>query len=147
MGLDSIIRKLSKATAHTWGIPSPPPAVGARFAKVPNSHHLLYELAYWRNFRPLNTWMMALARNRVDPERRMSLDYDIMNGAPIILHEEDIMALKMEAVFGGMFHKYWEERLYNDTPADILAAEIATFDRLLRIAKHNRSYIYYIASW
>lgn len=152
MGLDSTIRKLSKAKARTWGVPPAPPAVGAPFSKVPGSHHLLYEIAYWRNFRPLNTWMMALARNRVDPERRISLDYDIMNGAAIILHEEDIMALKMEAVFGNMFHKYWRERdTHLVTPPglieDHVGTDIEAFDRLLRIAKHNRSYIYYIASW
>ena len=146
MGLDSAIRKLSKAKARAWGVPLSPPNVGAPFSKVPNSHRSVYELAYWRNFRSLNTWMMVLARDRVDPERRMSLGQDILNGAAIILHEEDIMALKMEVMFGDMFHRYWEG-MPSVSADTVVAAEIATFDRLLRIAKRNRSHIYYIASW
>lgn len=147
MGLDQFIRKISKHKAHLWGVPNPAEEVGAPFDRVPATYAVANEVAYWRGHRHLNRWMMALARERVDPEQRMDLDYEIMNGSPILLRTEDILALQMEATFGTLFSDYYRDLGYYAAGKIAIAENIDTLSRCLRIAKHNRSYIYYIASW
>jgi len=149
MGLDQFIRKISKHKAHLWGIPNPPEEVGASFHKVPQHHALANEVMYWRGQRRLNTWMMALAHDRVDPQRRANLDYEIMNGSPILLRTEDILALQMEAAFSPMFSGLYEDFIGygNEWTGKLLHADIDALDRCLRISKCNRSYLYYVASW
>lgn len=147
MGLDQFIRKISKRKAHLWGIPDPPEEVGASFHRVPKHHSLTNEVAYWRGHRHLNRWMMALAHDRVDPQRRANLDYEIMNGAPILLRTEDILALQMEVTFGTLFSDHYRDLGHYGDGQIAIDENIDTLSRCLRISKCNRSYLYYVASW
>lgn len=146
MGLDSFIRKISKAKAHAHGVPDPPPLVGAPFYKVPGHASLTQEIAYWRRNHALNKEVMALITGRDS-----DLQEKVMNGAPILLTAESITALKMEAIFGDTFSKYWRQWDWGDVVPSYSEArvkrDILAFDRALRIAKRNLSYIYYVASW
>lgn len=149
MGLDQFIRKTSKRSAHSNGVPNPPEEVGASFMRIPDSGSVTHEIAYWRGHRPLNRWMIELARERVDPKRALNIDYDIMNGKPILLHAEDIVALQIEASFGTMFREHYEDRMgrTNEWIERSIQADLEVLSRCLRIAKCNRSYLYYVASW
>lgn len=147
MSLDSSIRKISKAKAHAHGVPDPPPLVGAPFYKVPGHASLTLEIAYWRRNHALNKEVMALVTGRDS-----DLQVEVMNGAPILLTAESITALKMEAIFGDTFSKYWRQWEWGDGGSSYYSEErvkrdILAFDRALRIAKRNLSYIYYVASW
>lgn len=138
MGLDASIRKLSKSKARAWGLPDPLLPVTMEIRRIPSYWRESNELAYWRGQRELNHWMMKLAHSRVDPDKCLDIDYDIMNGACIILRNEDVLALKMEAMFGDLF---------GDPASYFVETTIADLDRILRVVRCNRSYVYYQASW
>lgn len=149
MGLDQFIRKTSKRKAHSYGISYPPEEVGAPFMRIPDSVSVTHEIAYWRGHRPLNRWMIELARERVDPYRAALIDYEIMNGKPILLHAEDIVALQIEASFGTMFREHYDACMgyTNEWVERSIRSDLDALGRCLRIAKCDRSYLYYVASW
>lgn len=143
MGLDCYIRKISKRKAHLWGVPNPAEEVGAPFYKVPGNHALTNEIAYWRGHSGLNKWMMALARERG------GLNFPIVDPhITILLREEDLEALRFELIFGDVFHNFYKQRNLHPSSASIpLAGDSAAIEKALRIARCNRSYIYFHSNW
>jgi hypothetical protein len=145
MGLDSTIRKISKAKVLRH-IARPPLTLVTPLHKIPGYNARSNELGYWRNHRQLHRWMMELAREKLGA---LNLDAEaLMNGAPILLNESDILRLKMEVVFGDLSSSYWEERIPDPLDSNYQVSEdIAVIDRMLRVSRRNRSYIFYTASW
>ncbi len=70
-----------------------------------------------------------------------------MNGAPVFLTEEDITELRMELVFGRMFHDYYSTRISIHTISEQISMEMSTFTNLARISQRGLSLITYTASW
>lgn len=131
MGLDAFIRKLPK------DIVAQADQQGEYLKEIPGFYNQKNELLYWRNHRKLNTWMLtrALDRYHIAPS-------EVFSGREIRLDEEDLLALKLEMVFGDMFKTYWAfdaQRL-----ADIDAQII---DHLIRVVRRGKSIVFYTSSW
>lgn len=147
MGLDSSLRKLSKTKLQPFLDGKTP------FHAVPGIYALSNELAYWRNHRTLNKWMIKLADEKLFHKADKADVMAIMNGAPLFLDESDILRLKMDIVFGDLATKYWDDwtsdLFYESAPetARLVAKDIEVCDRAIRILRRKASVIYYTASW
>ena len=143
MGLDCYIRKISKLrySKHNHGLPAPD--IDLHFSRVPGYWTPDNELAYWRGHSGLNKWMMALARERG------GLNFPIVDPhITILLREEDLEALRFELIFGNVFHNFYKQRNLHPSSASIpLAGDSAAIEKALRIARCNRSYIYFHSNW
>lgn len=146
MGLDAFIRKLPKdAVAQA-------DQRGEYLNEIRGFYCPKNELLYWRNHRKLNTWMLtrALDRYHIAPS-------EVLSGREIRLDEEDLLALKLEMVFGDMSKTYWQSHTGSYTslygaygasevqrPMDIDARII---DHLIRVVRRGKSVVFYTSSW
>lgn len=149
MGLDCYIRKVSKSKAHAHLGTIFVPTVGAQFHRMPSYFDLANELGYWRGHRFLNKWMLELAQRKVEAP---NLDQAILDGAVILLNEEDVLSLQFELTFGDLFHSYWDSwtegmLLHKGLVSEYLERDASILARMLRIIRCNRSYVFYTASW
>jgi hypothetical protein len=131
MGLDAFIRKLPK------DIVVQADQQGEYLKEIRGFYWPKNELLYWRNHRKLNMWMLtrALDRYHITPS-------EVLSGREIRLDEEDLLALKLEMMFGDMFKTYWgggAQRLV-DIDARII-------DHIIRVVRRGKSIVFYTSSW
>ena len=145
MGLDCYLRYIPKKTLED--------AAKARCCSlpqatlvVPKAHYSRYELAYWRGHRNLNRWMRELYRQKYLEEDHQELPIGSLS---VILDEADIMALKLEMMFGFLTNSGSGMGWVYDTAEDRMVPpdDMPVLDRVLRIIRNNCSYVYYISSW
>jgi hypothetical protein len=132
MGLDAFIRKLPK------DIVVQADQQGEYLKEIRGFYWPKNELLYWRNHRKLNMWMLtrALDRYHIAPS-------EVLSGREIRLDEEDLLALKLEMVFGDMFKTYWASS-GAEAMVDIDAQII---DHLIRVVRRGKSIVFYTSSW
>jgi hypothetical protein len=113
------------------------------------------EIGYWRKWYGLNRWMMELAKEKA-PNLKKVLTKDVtldpeatwLNGCPILLTTDDLYRLKVEVMFGDIWDKYCEVSGYDPRWKSAHTEHlINVLDRAMRIAKLNRSIVYYFGSW
>jgi hypothetical protein len=109
------------------------------------------EIAYYRSWRGLNSWMIELAKEKVPAIAKNST---CLSGRPILLTKEDLERLKMEVVFGNVMDDCPFPYYYLDGPEitpDMRMGAINKFlgvvDKAIRICRCNKSLVFYIGSW
>jgi hypothetical protein len=170
MGLDCYIRKLSKAEvvgtyssmaeklSPRWGDKVRP----ERLLQVPVAQPLSLvkgywaprnDIGYWRKWHSLNRWMGELAHEKApsitpDQWRVATFDGFALNGAPVLLNEEDVERLRLEVLFGGLWKEYMEYWGDHDSEFDqkLFGELLETLDRAKRIIRRNASLVFYVGS-
>jgi hypothetical protein len=103
------------------------------------------EIGYWRRWYELNEWMVELAKSKLPPG---SEDPDRWCGyASVLLTTEDLQSLKLEMLFGDLIQGsqgfFWSEK----AKAEFTETALGVVDKAIRVCKHGRSLVYYLASW
>jgi hypothetical protein len=109
------------------------------------------EIAYYRNWRSLNSWMIELAKEKVPAIAKNST---CLSGRPILLTKEDLERLKMEVVFGDImddcpFPYYYlsGSEITSDMRMGAMNKFLAVVDKAIRICRYNKSLVFYLGSW
>jgi hypothetical protein len=158
VGLDCFLRKVSKKKIHAicGELLSPAPRLGEAVRRLDGLYTFKNEVGYWRSWTTLNYYVTTLGVERLGDVPDPTEARYLLNGQPILLTHDDIMAIKLEVIWGDLWAprenlaRIDAEYLKKDPEAhiaEVKAKDLEVFDRALRILKANRSYVYYCGSW
>jgi len=158
VGLDCFLRKVSKQKVHAvcGELLAPTSTLEKAFRHLDGLYDTPNEVGYWRSWTTLNHYVTTIGVGRLGDIPDSTEARYLLNGQPVLLTHEDIMAIKLEVIWGDLWAprenlaRIDAEYLKKDPEvhiAEAKAKDLEVFDRALRILKANRSYVYYCGSW
>lgn len=108
------------------------------------------EIGYWRKWHELNRWMMELAKSKLPPGSTeiYSSGGSGSGSCTILLTPDDLQCLKLEMLFGDIVQSRREYSSWSEAgKAEFTETALGAVDRAIRVCRHGRSLVYYLASW
>jgi hypothetical protein len=118
-------------------------------AKFPNCFSPVNEIKYWGDNLSLNNWMTRLAAEKLDRPSlcKHNVVPPFLYGKALRLDEMDIFRLRMDVLFNDLLTPYIEQVISKNPSyyirAELITNELKTIDKMLRICRNNRSYLFY----